>query len=176
MPAIAQYTILFLMVATIVMFIVFPGQITQFFNIKEENNESVDKLHTQSQSWKDKITFKTKLIITGVVMLIVAVVFILITKESKTQQKNAIVLGENPESSKIFAANATTNKKKYEYQTKTTTEAELEKLKNNPKFQEMLRQKGTDKKNWVWQTAEKENKTVWKDDGESSNSEGLSEI
>jgi hypothetical protein len=176
MAAVAQYTILTLMVITFVSFIVFPNQIFKILNFKEIEDNNSNEIHNKSQSWKEKISFKTKLIITAIVIMLLGIFFFFITKENKNQQKKAIISSDKPEPCKIFAANATSSMKKYQEQTMTTTQIELEKLKNNPKYQEMLRQKGSDKKNWVWQTAEKEKKTVWKDDGESSNSEGLSEI
>ena len=60
--------------------------------------------------------------------------------------------------SKIMANksyNYKTDMNSYEQITKENTKKELDKLMKTKKFQEMLREKGTDQRNWNWQSRER---------------------
>ena len=138
-----------------------------------ENKENT----AQSQNIKQQIPFKLKLSAAMIVGVLGLIFFIKTSKESKNFQKRQERKEENPEYSKPVIANFTPDKKKYNYMIKSTTEKELAKLKQNPKFRKMLEERGTEEKNWNSRLIEKERQAVWREGDESCNSdEDLSNI
>jgi hypothetical protein len=68
------------------------------------------------------------------------------------------------------------SKEEYEKVKAETTQRELQKLYENPKFKRLLNERGTDSKNWTWQTKEKEKKVVYRDNDNSEDISDLSKI
>lgn len=64
----------------------------------------------------------------------------------------------------------------YNRQAAEMTRKEQEKLFRSAAYQRMLQEKGEDRKNWVWQTSEKQKKAVWKDNDDSEELDHLSKI
>jgi hypothetical protein len=93
-----------------------------------------------------------------------------LVKNSKHFEKNA-----RPGKKPVYASRI--SKDEFERQRKEVTDRELNKLFQNQKFISLSEKKGNDKKNWVWQSKEKEKKTVFRDreDSEDEN-ERLSQI
>lgn len=105
-----------------------------------------------------------------IVLLIVTLFFYKMVEESKQYQKEAKV---TKPVQKSFTNRI--SKEDYSKLTEEITRKEIEKLKQNPKFREMINQKGNNPANWVWQTQEKEKRTVWKEENDDD-VENLSDI
>lgn len=131
--------------------------------MRTKEKVATDDLSKGAQSIKSMLSFRDKLIILGVVILFIVFGFIFMRNDSQNFQAEA----KKPEKYfKPVVSNICLEE--YERQTKLTTERELEKLRKNPKFQQMLREKGTDRKKWVWQTREKEEKQVFREGNDTS--------
>lgn len=127
-------------------------------------HEIIDKFANQ----KPKFPFYTVIII---VLFILYFVFDLV-RNSKTFVQNG---GRNVHRKPIYTNRI--SKEEYQHQKNDVTDRELQKLFQNPNFKNISEKKGQDKKNWVWQTKEKEKKTVYRE-RESSDDENdrLSQI
>lgn len=176
-----QSLIIIFMVFVIIIIVAFPSTISDLLilvKLNEKNSDNQDnEIKEQTLSLKDRIPFNVKLLITSFFLFVFGVFIILIGKSNKNTQDEIIKNLDREEKVKPVVANPIHSKYQYDHVTKSTTEKELEKLKRNPKFQQMLQEKGTDKKNWVWQTAEKEKKTVWREGEDTDDSnEDLSNV
>jgi hypothetical protein len=67
-------------------------------------------------------------------------------------------------------------REEYEREKQSVTEKELQKLYQSDKFRNMVREKGNDKAEWVWQTKEKEKKVVFRENESCDEDEHLSQI
>jgi hypothetical protein len=101
----------------------------------------------------------------GGIFFIVTLVIYLI-KNSKDFQKDA---QDNPVVEKSPVARI--SKSEYQKQADETTKRELEKLMQSEKYKKMKESKGNDPKKYNWQTAEKEKRTIYRDNEDSDNSD-----
>lgn len=147
-----------------VVILMLSGIVYHFYNKSQSDGR-------QEQPDKEKIVPReyTLYIILGVVLIIFCVFFQMIS-ESKVYQKEAKV---TKPIQKSYTKRMTTNE--YNHIAEETTKKELDKLYQSREFQEMIKRKGTDPSNWVWQTKEKEKRTVWREDNDDDVS-NLSQI
>jgi len=113
-----------------------------------------------------KIPYKEILIIAAIIFIFIIVMI--------TRSNSYLKEVSKPIPVKSFTERL--SKEEYEKVKKETTERELAKLMHNPKFRQMVDEKGDDPKNWIWQTKEKEKKTVWRDEESCDEDEHLSQI
>lgn len=161
-------------VCVLIMF--FPELISQIdFYIKGTTNENDD---SHLEYIKKMIPTKYKIIATLIIGVSTICFWVLKTIKSRTELQNKSKNESATNKVKMFVSNRSNSKREYENETKTTTLNELEKLRKNPKFIEMYNQKGSNPENWNWQSAQKKNATVWREnqDNESINSEELMNI
>lgn len=155
-----QFAVFVLMIS----FIVYGFFLSPYMGTKDKvTNQDTSKA---AKSIKDMLSFRDKLIILGGVILFVVFGFAYMRNDSQSFQAEA----KKPEK---FFKPVVSNicPEEYDQQTRTTTERELDKLRRNPKFQQMLKEKGTDRRKWVWQTREKEEKQVFREGNETSDEE-----
>lgn len=132
----------------------------------EEHYEQdrIDKLENE----KSRFPFYTVIIILFFLLYFVCD----LVKNSKTFQQEA---ARNVERKPIFTNRI--SREEFERQKKEITDRELQRLFQSPNFKSMSEKKGQDKKNWVWQTQEKEKRTVFRDRAESDDeNDRLSQI
>jgi hypothetical protein len=118
------------------------------------------------ESKKYKMPLKV-IIMVGSVLILFIIYMVYSSKSYMEQAKKG-----NPQ----VSYTSRVSKQEYESITKEATEREIEKLMRNPKFQKMVEEKGDEPKNWIWQTKEKEKKTVYRDRESSCDEDNLSEI
>lgn len=120
----------------------------------------------------DPILSNKKIIIIGILGIMVYIYFTILKKSSEDyfqEQKN------NRGKFKPVVAN-TISREQYKKITEETTKQELEKLYKSKEYQDTLKKKGTDTKNWVWQTRKKAKKTVWREGDDSDDLDNLSQM
>jgi hypothetical protein len=168
-----KFIVLGLMISTIVMLLMYPTLIEDYINPDQVKVSSTIK--NEFKTLKEKLSFRTKMIIVSCFIVALGVLLLIIRSDSKQFQaknKNSYQAHIKP-----TCSNGTYSKEEYEKETQETTNKELLKLQNNPKYQQMLRERGVDKANWNWQTAEKEKSNVHRDGKETSDEdEDLSHV
>lgn len=138
-----------------------------YFNYTNDEVKSENQENDSNQNKK----FSLKIIIVSLVVVVIFIFFMVMN--SKTFEESA--KRPDPTAEKSYVNKLTTQE--YNKITENTTKRELEKLYNNPKFKKMAEQKGDKQENWVWQTKEKEKKTVWRDRDQSDEDiDNLSQI
>ena len=153
----------------------FPNALETFEKDYLHKEKQDNKTKETVENLKNKIPTNVKIILVTLVLSSLVILIFFISKDSKTYQSYEKKKLQQAEKNKISFVSNPISKKDFEKEAKSATEIELEKLKQNPKYQKMLEEKGTNKENWVWQTREKEKKDVWREE-EESNSEGLDSI
>lgn len=143
--------------------------------IKGEEDKNEDSF---SKKLKDLIPTKYKIIATLLITFSTICFWIYRIFSSRKYLQNKSRSDSSYNRVPMFVSNRSSTKREYENETKQTTLNELEKLRKNPKFIEMYNQKGPNPDNWNWQSAQKKNKTVWREneDNESINSEEMMNI
>jgi len=132
------------------------------------NEQNMNEGNT-SQIEEKKIPL-TSILIAGSVLIVFIVINVLTSKDFVRD-----AVKQEASNQKSFTSRIT--KEEYERSTKETTSRELQKLINDPRYSKMIKEKGTDPINWVWQTKEKEKKTVWRENNNNSDDEDdLSQI
>jgi hypothetical protein len=104
------------------------------------------------------------------IIIIVVAGFFYVAMQDKNQFQ---IDAAKPQPTKQFARQLTTSD--YERIKRETTEREKQKLYESPAFKKMMNAKGNDESKWIWQTREKEKKTIYRDQ-EESDDESLSKV
>lgn len=183
--SLAKILILVAMVIIIISIIITPNnneniKLQQQSYYNKYNNDSSGNNNNYSKPLKDIIPLKYKI---GIIFLIALgiIYFILTTKNDAILFQKNIKLNNIKDRELKLKYNKVQYVKpvdKYTYisQATTTTQKELEKLKNNSKYLNMLKERGFDKSKWNWQTAEKESKQVWREEHSDNSDTNLSYI
>ena len=167
MSSTIKFIVFGLMISTIAVLLVYPTLIEDLINPNQAKINS--GITNELKTLKDKLSFRTKLIITACFIVALGILLLIIRSDSKQfQAKNK---NNFQTITKPTCSNGTFSKAEYEKETQQTTNKELLKLQNNPKYQQMIKERGTDKANWNWQTAEKEKSNVYRDGKETSDEE-----
>ncbi len=128
--------------------------------------------HSETQEEEQtKPKFPLKFIV--VVLVVLSVFIFLMVTSSKTFEKEA---KRAVPKQKFYTQRLT--KDEFEQETKDVTQRELQKLYENNKFNQMLKEKGNKQAEWVWQTKEKEKKVVFRENAhdEEDDDDNLSQI
>jgi heme/copper-type cytochrome/quinol oxidase subunit 2 len=149
----------------IVMFFSIVGAIYYNYTTQEVEGEN----EQDNTNPNKKISFRV--IIASLVVIVTFIIFMVMNSKSFEESAKR----PDPTAEKSYVNKLTTQQ--YNKITENTTKKELEKLFSDPKFKKMYEQKGNKPENWVWQTKEKEKKTVWRDREESDEDiDNLSQI
>ena len=183
---IAKTLILVAMVVVIVSIIIAPTKVEEIKTIINDqginNHKTEDNINNSSykRPLKHQIPFKYKVGL--VVLLCLGILYFIVSMKNEgiQYQNNTKEYLKNNEElhlkfNRIQYAKPV-NKQVYESEAKLATQRELEKLQNNPKYLSLLKERGNDLSKYNWQTAEKESKTVWRDEESDKSEDDLSKI
>lgn len=106
------------------------------------------------------------IVICALVLVIFIVLMVSSAKEFPDEQKK--------ERQPVFVERI--SKEDYEREKEEFTRREVEKLYRSKQFNEMKKEKGDNKENWIWQSREKAKKTVWRENENSEDCDNLSQI
>ena len=152
-----SYIVLIIMILIII--------VVPFLKITTETNSDSNPNHYYITS------FHKKLLVSGSIFIITVIFLFILRKDTQNfnQTNKQNVDKDGVSYYKPVAINANHNKSYYKKTAQDHTARELNKLYESKEFQDMERIKGSEKKNWVWETREKSKKSVIREKNYSGN-------
>ena len=168
-----QQNFLLYLMNNYLVYIIMAVAIIVFIFISDDSGKILDKfLKLLENPTKRMPILAIALAILAILIIFISLAVIGSRKFKVTEDKKLKSL--EGKSKKTFVKQLT--KEEYEIVKQETTKKELEKLYENPQFQTLLNERGTDSKKWAWQSREKEKRVVYRDNEDSEEIDHLSQI
>jgi len=154
-------------------YIIMVVAIIAFIFISDDSPKILEKLYKIINEPSKRLpTLAIALAVLSILIIFVGVAVSGSRKYKDTADKKIKSL--EAKSNKTYVKQLT--KEEYEIVKQETTKKELEKLYENPQFQRLLNERGTDSKKWAWQSREKEKRVIYRDNEDSEEIDHLSQI